>query len=193
MDLHVIHTLIIQFSLSVMFWTLVLSLPLFPMSVFIQKCLYFHTYLACVHLILCIFQTGKSSTDHISHLCGGIMVAVSDPHRQGVVGASSCIKPTGDGYGSWILLDVKVLFLIATWEIERPRRGKKDRIFNVRCWWYSIWGLWIRLCPAVRCNISDNMLDTAALMLTGCKDDASWHRPPASEILYTFSHERSDN
>lgn len=41
-------------------------------------------------------------------------------------------------------------------------------------------GLRVRPCPAVRCDITggDESQD-GGLILTGCRDDASWHRPPA--------------
>ena len=42
------------------------------------------------------------------------MVAVGDPHRQVVVGAASRIEAAGDGDGSTVPLDVKVLLFIAT-------------------------------------------------------------------------------
>lgn len=42
------------------------------------------------------------------------MVSVSDPHRQVVVGAASCVEAAGDGDGSSVPLDVKVLLLIPT-------------------------------------------------------------------------------
>lgn len=51
---------------------------------------------------------------HVSNLCGGVVVAIGDPHCHVVVGAASCIEPAGDQDGSRISLDVKVLFLIAT-------------------------------------------------------------------------------
>lgn len=59
-----------------------------------------------IHSLCCLL--------HVSDLCGGAVMAVGDPHCHVVVGASSCIKPAGDGDGSCIPLDVKVLFFITT-------------------------------------------------------------------------------
>lgn len=51
---------------------------------------------------------------YVSNLCGGAVVAIGDPNRHVVVGASSRIEPAGDGDGSRIPLDVKVLFFITS-------------------------------------------------------------------------------
>lgn len=54
-----------------------------------------------------------------SHLCGGVVVSIGDPHRHVVVGASSRVEPAGDGDGSCVSLDVEVLFFIASWGMSR--------------------------------------------------------------------------
>lgn len=118
---------------------------------------------------------------HVSNLCGGVVVAIGNPHRDVVVGASSRIEPAGNWDGSCISLDVKVLFLIATWERDRWRETTRNLFHQVLMLQYV--GLWIRQCPAVRCNIFDDVSDSAGLILTGCRNDASWHCPPASEEL----------
>lgn len=83
-----------------------------------------------------------------SNLRGGVVVSISDPHRHVVVGAPSSIEPAGDQDGSRIFLDVKVFFLIATWEQKkknetRKRWMEKERqsaLFHQVFICYSMWG-----------------------------------------------------
>lgn len=61
------------------------------------------------------FKYGDVSVPcYVADLRGGAVVPIGHPHRHVVVGAASSIEPAGDGDGSCVPLDVKVLLLVAT-------------------------------------------------------------------------------
>lgn len=65
------------------------------------------------HLIHWILSD-NSREIHVSNLCGGTVVAICDLHSQVVVRVPRSIKPAGNGNGSCVSLDVKVLFFITS-------------------------------------------------------------------------------
>lgn len=62
----------------------------------------------------------------VSNLGGGALIAIRHVNSHVVDGASSCIEPAGDGNGSCVSLDVKVLFLIAT--CKQSTDGQTDAL-----------------------------------------------------------------
>lgn len=60
----------------------------------------------------------------VSNLGGGDLMAVRHANSHVVHGASSRVEPAGDGDGSCVPLDIKVLLLVAT--CKQPTGGQAD-------------------------------------------------------------------